>query len=111
MKSTKFRLTLTSRGVIFEIWSHRRFRGLVYRVEEWIENVMVSRSEASYTTKLVKGWRVEAADGTIISGFDENGIYGSIFKTRRKAAIRLLTDHRFSANVYGVSVTKQSKEE
>lgn len=90
MKSTKFRPVPNTKDT-FEIWSHRRFRGYVYRVSQWVEqNYVHSKYEANCNVTHIYGWVTKAFDGTIV---------GDIFENRRKAAVRLLTDHRFSAKV------------
>lgn len=98
MKSTKFRHT-AARDV-YGVWSHRKFRGYVVYVENLEFNVVSSYINGNIVhEQLTSGWRADGPDGTPIHTYNCDGGFGYIFKSRRKAAIRLLTDHRFSAKV------------
>lgn len=72
----------------FEIWSHRRLRGYVYPLMTWVEKTETpSHYEATYSVVKTTGWAVRALNGTRV---------GWIFKTRKEATVRLLTDTRFN---------------
>jgi hypothetical protein len=98
MKSTKFCHTIVPN--VYQVWSHRKFRGYVTYVEEVGMNLVSTYVNGSTVYKqLTSGWRADGPDGTPIHTYNCDGGFGYIFENRRKAAIRLLTDHRFSGKV------------
>lgn len=92
MKSTKFRPT-TNELRALEVWSHRKFRGYVVYMN-YILSESVYKDGSAVTVSHKRSWY-----GVGVDKNERLSIIPILYPSRRKAAIRLLTDHRFSAKV------------